>query len=162
MCLRSLRLLLRERSPKLELYRELINTQVLLDPGAISAYRACIEYGASLRKLMPAAAAELEARCKGGNASMYLGLAQREEMHRSIKGCADMCVAATKSADHMRVAAENKETVRRACVHLLVVQLLERCLDPARPGQMIDFYKQDSPGNTHTHTHAYTYTHAHT
>ena len=44
----SMRLLLRERSPKLELFRELSNTQILLDPGAITAYRSCIEYGTLL------------------------------------------------------------------------------------------------------------------
>ena len=152
--LMSLRLLLRERTPKLELYRELSNLQLLLDPGAISAYRSCIEQGARLHKLVPLAARELrQLRPKRvatsatvgsflneqrNGAAVGLTQEQRNELKLAIKTCAEHCVAKSNSAHHLRVASENKESVSRACIHLRVLEVLENCRDPVT-GNLLDF-----------------------
>ena len=146
--LMSLRLLLRERTPKLELYRELSNTQVLLDPGAITGYHSCIEQGARLHKLVPLAARELRQlhlkrvgsflneQRKG--TAVGLTHEQRNELKLAIKTCAEHCVAKSNSADHLRVASENKESVGRAFIHLRVLEVLENCRDPVT-GNLLDF-----------------------
>ena len=55
-----------------------------------------------------------------------------------------MCVASTTSSDHTRVAAENKETVRRAFLHVMVIDLLTHCLD--EKGAVLEFPAVE-PGN---------------
>ena len=106
------------------------------------------QHVAVLRKLTPIAKQELMSLHTGADSSARmaepLDSMQRGQLLKAVTSCSEMCVAATMSPDHLRVAAENKETVRRAFIHVILVELLEHYRDP-KTGCVVDFSKLDAP-----------------
>ncbi|KAJ1486330.1 hypothetical protein T484DRAFT_1789868 [Baffinella frigidus] len=134
----------REQSPKLELFRELSNTQILLEPATISAYRRCSSHMRNIRHVLPLLKSALAGDFE---AVGTMSSSKRLSVLEALEDCGTMCkVAAGK--DGGRVALVNTETVRRAGMQQLVIDIISSALVPyADPNGR--FVLGDARGNNH-------------
>jgi hypothetical protein len=144
----ALRVLFRERSPKLELYKEILNVQVLIEPAAVTAYMRSQQHLTTMRRLLPA----LKSAMHGlDGAATGFGSAERSDLREAIEACANLCEGASTLAAIMASANaagqngqngtakegngaassnDNRETLRRAGIHTVVLDIIASAFTP--------------------------------
>lgn len=147
----AMTVLFREQSPGLELYKLILNVQILKEPSAILAYRQAIKHLAVMRRHIPAFLEAAGALARGEQLPVMRGLgdAQRRELGEAVEECARLCQGQAAVLDdkaskppggpeakgkqmtqEAREGGEVRETLGRAGVHLAVLQIIRGCLAP--------------------------------
>jgi hypothetical protein len=124
----SLRLLIRDMSPRLELFKEIKCTQILIDPAAISAFKQCQGHSALLQMHFSAVKHIMSSLSEEDRFPPEA----RQSVLNAIEECGKLCCPSPNgsSKDSRELANENKETVRRSGIHQLVLDIIRSAFEP--------------------------------
>ena len=144
----SLRLLIRDMTPRLELFKEIKCTQILIDPAAISAFKQCQAHSSFLQTHFHAIRHSMSSLIEEDRFPPEA----RQSVLNAIEECGKLCCPSPNGSnkDSRELAHENKETVRRSGIHQLVLDVIRSAFEPLgdRHGHFI--LRVEQAGRQHT------------
>ena len=123
----ALSLMIREHTPKMELFLKLFDTQLLRPPQARRDYHAIQSKLDQLHELI----IPFKMTLVSGRSTHRLKAPQRDQVVALLKDLKELCTPSTELTSEMQARSfMNKEIMRRSCADEVVIEMLCECMTP--------------------------------